>query len=165
MLGLSHLFVRSVLEGCLASLTLGAVFREKTWRFKCTQTNWMCWWHFFLGKDMLISICRAASAVFSLRSEVEVGGTSMGMLSVKMHSRHFFRGVAEHGVSGLAIEVHILCVSKGSPRVSNKSLRHLFYYLFFAIQVLDPNMDLRTVKHFIWKSGGDLTLHYRQKST
>ncbi|EPQ04074.1 WD repeat-containing protein 48 [Myotis brandtii] len=32
-------------------------------------------------------------------------------------------------------------------------------------QVLDPNMDLRTVKHFIWKSGGDLTLHYRQKST
>jgi WD repeat-containing protein 48 len=29
-------------------------------------------------------------------------------------------------------------------------------------QVLDPNMDLRTVKHFIWKQGGaDLTLHYR----
>lgn len=26
-------------------------------------------------------------------------------------------------------------------------------------------MDLRTVKYFIWKSGGDLTLHYRQKST
>lgn len=37
--------------------------------------------------------------------------------------------------------------------------------LCFAVQVLDPNMDLRTVKHFIWKSGGDLTLHYRQKST
>ncbi|KAH0627622.1 hypothetical protein JD844_003606 [Phrynosoma platyrhinos] len=34
-----------------------------------------------------------------------------------------------------------------------------------VIEVLDPNMDLRTVKHFIWKSGGDLTLHYRQKST
>uniref|UniRef100_A0A8C1XEL1 WD repeat-containing protein 48 n=1 Tax=Cyprinus carpio TaxID=7962 RepID=A0A8C1XEL1_CYPCA len=32
-------------------------------------------------------------------------------------------------------------------------------------QLLDPNMDLRTVKHFIWKSGGDLTLHYRQKAT
>ena len=28
-------------------------------------------------------------------------------------------------------------------------------------QVLDPNMDLRTVKHFIWKSGGELILHYR----
>ncbi|KAK1332580.1 hypothetical protein QTO34_007263 [Cnephaeus nilssonii] len=35
----------------------------------------------------------------------------------------------------------------------------------YGPQVLDPNMDLRTVKHFIWKSGGDLTLHYRQKST
>lgn len=133
MLGLSHLFVRSVLEGCLASLTLGTVFREKTWRFKCTQTNWMCWWHFFLGKDMLISICRAASAVFSLRSEVEVGGTSMGMLSVKMHSRHFFRGVAEHGVSGLAIEVHILCVSKEVPELVIKASDTFFitYFLLF----------------------------------
>lgn len=28
-------------------------------------------------------------------------------------------------------------------------------------QVLDANMDLRTVKHFIWKCGGDLVLHYR----
>ena len=28
-------------------------------------------------------------------------------------------------------------------------------------QVLDPNMDLRTVKHFIWKSGGELVIHYR----
>ncbi|KAL1123372.1 hypothetical protein AAG570_002457 [Ranatra chinensis] len=28
-------------------------------------------------------------------------------------------------------------------------------------QVLDPNMDLRTVRHFIWKSSADLTLHYR----
>jgi len=27
--------------------------------------------------------------------------------------------------------------------------------------VLDPNMDLRTVKSFIWKSGSDLVLHYR----
>lgn len=29
-------------------------------------------------------------------------------------------------------------------------------------QVLDPNMDLRTVKHFIWRGGGDLVLHFRQ---
>lgn len=28
-------------------------------------------------------------------------------------------------------------------------------------QLLDPNMDLRTVKHFIWKSGGELVIHYR----
>ncbi|XP_033109140.1 WD repeat-containing protein 48-like isoform X2 [Anneissia japonica] len=31
-------------------------------------------------------------------------------------------------------------------------------------QVLDPNMDLRTVRHFIWKTGGDLTLNYRYKA-
>uniref|UniRef100_A0A0B6ZUX5 Uncharacterized protein n=1 Tax=Arion vulgaris TaxID=1028688 RepID=A0A0B6ZUX5_9EUPU len=30
--------------------------------------------------------------------------------------------------------------------------------------VLDPNMDLRTVRHFIWKQTGDLTLHYRPLS-
>lgn len=28
-------------------------------------------------------------------------------------------------------------------------------------QVLDSNMDLRTVRHFIWKSSADLTLYYR----
>ncbi|CAH1174064.1 unnamed protein product [Phaedon cochleariae] len=28
-------------------------------------------------------------------------------------------------------------------------------------QVLDPSMDLRTVKHFIWKSSSDLTLFYK----
>lgn len=30
-------------------------------------------------------------------------------------------------------------------------------------QLLDACMDLRTVKHFIWKQTGDLTLHYRPK--
>ncbi|XP_071811164.1 WD repeat-containing protein 48-like isoform X2 [Apostichopus japonicus] len=30
-------------------------------------------------------------------------------------------------------------------------------------QVLEPNSDLRTVKHFIWKSAADLELHYRSK--
>ncbi|KAF0301841.1 WD repeat-containing protein 48 [Amphibalanus amphitrite] len=29
-------------------------------------------------------------------------------------------------------------------------------------QVLDLNMDLRTVRHFIWKNSADLQLHYRQ---
>lgn len=28
-------------------------------------------------------------------------------------------------------------------------------------QVLDPNMDLRTVKHFIWRQSGDLMFYYR----
>ncbi|KAI1716221.1 WD domain, g-beta repeat domain-containing protein [Ditylenchus destructor] len=33
--------------------------------------------------------------------------------------------------------------------------------LFCNEQKLDPEMDLRTVKHFIWKQGGDLLIHYR----
>lgn len=45
------------------------------------------------------------------------------------------------------------------------SISLISFFLQSPTQVLDPNMDLRTVKHFIWKSGGDLTLHYRQKST
>lgn len=32
-------------------------------------------------------------------------------------------------------------------------------------QVLDPSMDLRTVKHFIWKSSHDLTLYYKLINT
>ena len=28
-------------------------------------------------------------------------------------------------------------------------------------KTLDPNMDLRTVKHFIWKSSSDLVLNYK----
>lgn len=30
--------------------------------------------------------------------------------------------------------------------------------------ICDPNMDLRTVRHFIWKQSSDLTFHYRTKS-
>lgn len=33
--------------------------------------------------------------------------------------------------------------------------------LFCNDRLLDPNMDLRTVKHFIWKSSSDLVLNYR----
>lgn len=33
--------------------------------------------------------------------------------------------------------------------------------LYCNDQLLDPNTDLRTVKHFIWKQGADLVLHYR----
>ncbi|VDO31580.1 unnamed protein product [Onchocerca flexuosa] len=33
--------------------------------------------------------------------------------------------------------------------------------LYCQDQKLDPEMDLRTVKHFIWKQGGDLILYYR----
>ncbi|KHJ41842.1 hypothetical protein D918_08058 [Trichuris suis] len=33
--------------------------------------------------------------------------------------------------------------------------------LYCQDQRLDPSMDLRTIKHFIWKQGGDLVLCYR----
>ncbi|EFO17030.2 WD repeat-containing protein 48 [Loa loa] len=33
--------------------------------------------------------------------------------------------------------------------------------LYCQDQKLDPEMDLRTVKHFIWKQGGDLMLYYK----
>lgn len=33
--------------------------------------------------------------------------------------------------------------------------------IFGSPQILEPGMDLRTVRHFIWKSSADLVLHYR----
>ncbi|TKR57587.1 hypothetical protein L596_030269 [Steinernema carpocapsae] len=36
--------------------------------------------------------------------------------------------------------------------------------LYCNDQKLDPEMDLRTVKHFAWKQGGDLVLHYKPLS-
>ncbi|XP_012285093.1 WD repeat-containing protein 48 [Orussus abietinus] len=61
-------------------------------------------------------------------------------------------------------------VSGGSPagertnndsNADNSSLAEEKVELLCNDQVLDPSMDLRTVKHFIWKSSVDLTLHYR----
>lgn len=37
----------------------------------------------------------------------------------------------------------------------------IFPYIW---QLLDASLDLRTVKHIYWKSGGDLTLMYRLKA-
>lgn len=34
---------------------------------------------------------------------------------------------------------------------------------YFNFQSVDPNMDLRTVRHFIWKQSADLTFHYKSK--
>lgn len=46
------------------------------------------------------------------------------------------------------------CIQQRAKLNTNSFFDHYF-------QVLDANMDLRTVKHFIWKQSGDLTLHYR----
>lgn len=32
-------------------------------------------------------------------------------------------------------------------------------------QVLDPELDLRSVKYFVWRSGGDMKLFYKEKHT
>ena len=42
------------------------------------------------------------------------------------------------------------------------SLDHITL-ISFSFQVLDPELDLRTVKHSIWKSVGDMRLFYREK--
>lgn len=77
----------------------------------------------------------------------------------------------EEDMAMLAEEkIELMCQDQVTGRFdAQRSLHTLIHpnlpMLLSVGQVLDPNMDLRTVKHFIWKSGGDLTLHYRQKST
>ncbi|CAF5175026.1 unnamed protein product [Rotaria magnacalcarata] len=44
----------------------------------------------------------------------------------------------------------------------SKSIDHI--ELLCQEQILDLSMDLRTVKHFMWKGGGDLVLCFRTKS-
>ncbi|CAD6186064.1 unnamed protein product [Caenorhabditis auriculariae] len=38
---------------------------------------------------------------------------------------------------------------------------HTKLELYCNDQKLEPDMDLRTVKHFVWKQGGDLLLYYK----
>ncbi|XP_024938013.1 WD repeat-containing protein 48 isoform X2 [Cephus cinctus] len=61
-------------------------------------------------------------------------------------------------------------VSGGSPagdrtntdsNADNASLAEEKVEILCNDQLLDPSMDLRTVRHFIWKSSADLTLRYR----
>lgn len=33
--------------------------------------------------------------------------------------------------------------------------------LTVILQLLDPTMDLRTVKHYLWKNSGEIVLHYK----
>ncbi|KYN17924.1 WD repeat-containing protein 48, partial [Trachymyrmex cornetzi] len=51
--------------------------------------------------------------------------------------------------------------SDSDSNADNSSLAEEKVELLCNDQVLDPSMDLRTVRHFIWKSSADLTLHYR----
>lgn len=49
--------------------------------------------------------------------------------------------------------------SKGQNMAGELSTPHKVE-LFCNDQKLDETLDLRTVRHFIWKSGGDLVLYY-----
>ncbi|KAH9406935.1 WD repeat-containing protein 48 [Tyrophagus putrescentiae] len=67
------------------------------------------------------------------------------------HNHHQNSGDGHGGANG----------TEENGSVSRASLAEERVELLCQDVVLDPNMDLRTVKHFIWKSGGDLVLHYR----
>lgn len=75
----------------------------------------------------------------------EGGGGGGGATS----NGHVSTAASENGANGGANEEDLASIAE--ERVELLCQEH----------VLDPNMDLRTVKHFIWKSGGDLLLHYR----
>ncbi|XP_048001382.1 LOW QUALITY PROTEIN: WD repeat-containing protein 48 homolog [Leguminivora glycinivorella] len=68
------------------------------------------------------------------------------------------RKVAEH-----VVEKIVGGGDGGSPRAAREPAPEPQdrVELLCADQVLDPNMDLRTVRHFIWKSNVEFTLHYR----
>ncbi|XP_023246639.1 WD repeat-containing protein 48 isoform X2 [Copidosoma floridanum] len=51
--------------------------------------------------------------------------------------------------------------ANSNANADNSSLAEEKVELLCNDQVLDPSMDLRTVRHFIWKSSADLTIHYR----
>ena len=46
---------------------------------------------------------------------------------------------------------------------SSKIIIFISLSIICISQVVDPNMDLRTVRHFIWKQSTDLTFQYKTK--
>lgn len=88
--------------------------------------------------------------------------TSLDMLQV--------RKVIEHICEKMLTDVNDDCANDGTDRgnimkheSSCQSDNHFSVEsveLLCNDQVLNESYDLRTVKHFIWKSGGDLMLYY-----
>ncbi len=37
------------------------------------------------------------------------------------------------------------------------------FMIHCSVQVLDPELDLRSVKHSVWRSGGDMKLFYKER--
>ncbi|KAJ8676725.1 hypothetical protein QAD02_012512 [Eretmocerus hayati] len=91
-------------------------------------------------------------------------------IQVRKVAEHVYDKVLGAGSDSGSIAGGGNTVSSGSPagdrtntdsNADNSSLAEEKVEILCNDQVLDPSMDLRTVRHFIWKSSADLTLHYR----
>ncbi|XP_045455054.1 WD repeat-containing protein 48 homolog [Melitaea cinxia] len=71
------------------------------------------------------------------------------------------RKVAEHVVEKIVGGGDVNGTNAGKSEESTNDSPEERVELLCCDQVLDPNMDLRTVRHFIWKSNVEFTLHYR----
>lgn len=61
-------------------------------------------------------------------------------------------------------KIELICNNVVSNLHSRPRIHVDFVLQSIIFQSLDPNMDLRTVRHFIWKQSVDLTFHYKTKS-
>ncbi|XP_071554864.1 WD repeat-containing protein 48 isoform X1 [Temnothorax nylanderi] len=109
----------------------------------------------------------ASSGVKSLKKDRLIAND---FIQVRKVAEHVYDKVLGAGSDSGSVAGGGNTVSSGSPagdrtntdsNADNSSLAEEKVELLCNDQVLDPSMDLRTVRHFIWKSSADLTLHYR----
>ena len=101
-------------------------------------------------------------------SQTAAGAQSSGHASASQGSqqeRSDAEREAEEMSQAAEEHVEILCNDQASGH-SQFLFRKLHWWVknkcsVFSVQVLDPSMDLRTVKHFIWKQSSDIVLQYR----
>ena len=70
------------------------------------------------------------------------------------------------GKEGRGSNIDILCAeqvrSSNQLTTSCMGVVWVLHLLYGLLQVLDPELDLRTVKYSVWRSGGDMKLFYRE---
>ncbi|CAB3401737.1 unnamed protein product [Caenorhabditis bovis] len=79
------------------------------------------------------------------------------MLQVRKVMEHVYEKILNVNEGATLEQTHISSVVPSVPL----NLIHTKLEMYCNDQKLDPDMDLRTVKHFIWKQGGELLLHYK----
>ncbi|XP_045181186.2 WD repeat-containing protein 48-like [Mercenaria mercenaria] len=87
------------------------------------------------------------------------------MIQVRKVVEHVYEKVLGQGSDAGSQAANSGNQEKGEDLEDSSAVAEEKVELLCNDQVLNPNMDLRTVKHFIWKQGGDLTLHYRPLKT